>query len=247
LVGLTESRARKRGLQAPSGARCQMSVPGRFCCKSRLRGFPKEKQNKLSNIVPDLAESWSWNADKTKLTFKLRQGIRWHDGKPFTAKDVQCTWNKLTGKDSDDFRKNPRSSWYTNLDGVSVSGDGEATFNLKRPQPSFIALLASGYSPVYPCHVSTRIMRTNPTGTGPFKFIEFKANEYIKVAKNPDYWKKGRPLLDGIEYSIIASRSTAAGLSGQQRRHVLPIRLDHSDREGCQEASGECDLRDRAH
>jgi peptide/nickel transport system substrate-binding protein len=170
---------------------------------------PKEKQNKLSNIVPDLAESWSWNADKTKLTFKLRPGVKWHDGKPFTAKDVQCTWNKLTGKDPDDFRKNPRASWYTNVDGVSVNGDGEATFNLKRPQPSFIALLASGYSPVYPCHVSTKDMRTNPIGTGPFKFVEFKANENIKVAKNPDYWKKGRPLLDGIEYTIIASRSTA--------------------------------------
>jgi len=170
---------------------------------------PKEKQNKLSNIVPDLAESWSWNADKTKLTFKLRQDVRWHDGKPFTAKDVQCTWNKLMGKDADDFRKNPRASWYTNLDGVSVNGDAEATFNLKRPQPSFIALLASGYSPIYPCHVSTKVMRTSPIGTGPFKFVEFKANEYIKVEKNPDYWKKGRPLLDGIEYTIISSRSTA--------------------------------------
>ena len=170
---------------------------------------PKEKQNKLSNIVSDLAEKWSWNADKTKLTFKLHQGITWHDGKPFTAKDVQCTWNKLTGKDPDEFRKNPRASWYTNLVDVSVSGNDEATFNLKRPQPSFIALLASGYSPVYPCHVSTKDMRLHPIGTGPFKFVEFKANEYIKVVKNPDYWKKGRPLLDGIDYTIIASRSTA--------------------------------------
>ena len=91
---------------------------------------PKVKQNKLSNIVPDLAESWSWSADKTKLIFKLRQGVKWHDGKPFTAKDVQCTWNKLTGKDPDDFRKNPRASWYTNLDSVSVNGDEEVVFNL---------------------------------------------------------------------------------------------------------------------
>ena len=170
---------------------------------------PKEKQNKLTNMVPDLAESWSWNADKTKLTFKLRQGVKWHDGKPFTARDVQCTWNKLMGKDPDDFRKNPRASWYTNLDSVSIGDDSEATFNLKRPQPSFLALLASGYSPVYPCHVSTKDMRTHPIGTGPFKFVEFKANEFIKVAKNPNYWKQGRPFLDGIEYTIITSRSTA--------------------------------------
>src|SRR6516165_6613956 len=158
---------------------------------------PKEKQNKLSNIVPDLAESWSWSADKTKLIFKLRQGVKWHDGKPFTAKDVQCTWNKLMGKDLDDFRKNPRASWYTNLDDVTVNGDDEATFRLKRSQPSFIALLASGFSPVYPCHVSARDMRSHPIGTGPFKFVEFKPNESIKVARNPDYWKKDRPYLAG--------------------------------------------------
>jgi len=169
----------------------------------------KEKQNKMDNIVPDLAESWSWDASKTKLTFKLRQGVKWHDGKPFTAKDVQCTWDLLTGKAKDGLRKNPRASWYTNLDSVSVKGDHEATFNLKRPQPSFVALLASGYSPVYPCHVSPRDMRLKPVGTGPFKFVEFKANEHIKVVKNPDYWKKGRPLLDGIDYTIITSRATA--------------------------------------
>jgi peptide/nickel transport system substrate-binding protein len=169
----------------------------------------KQKQNSISNIVPELALSWAWDASKTKLTFKLRPGVKWHDGKPFTANDVQCTWEKLIGKGQDTFRKNPRASWYTNLDGVTVNGELEATFNLKRPQPSFIALLAAGYSPVYPCHVSTRDMRLKPIGTGPFKFVEFKANEYIKVAKNPDYWKKGRPLLDGIDYTIITNRSTA--------------------------------------
>jgi peptide/nickel transport system substrate-binding protein len=170
---------------------------------------PKEKQNKLGNIIPDLAESWSWSADKIRLTFKLRQAVKWHDGKPFTAKDVQCTWDMLLGKGKDTFRKNPRASWYGNLDGVSVNGDREATFILKRPQPSFLALLASGYTPVYPCHVSTRDMRLKPIGTGPFKFVEFKANEYIKVARNTEYWKSGRPLLDGIDYTIIPSRSTA--------------------------------------
>src|SRR6266403_571262 len=52
-------------------------------------------QNTLQSIVPDLAESWSWSEDGNELTFKLRQGVRWHDGKPFTAKDVQCTWDLL--------------------------------------------------------------------------------------------------------------------------------------------------------
>jgi peptide/nickel transport system substrate-binding protein len=66
-----------------------------------------------------------------------------------------------------------------------------------------LTLLASGWSPIYPCHVPAREMRQKPVGTGPFKFVEFKPNEYIKLAKNPDYWKPGRPYLDGIEFTIL--------------------------------------------
>ncbi len=171
--------------------------------------FDQQKPlNSADTIVPDLAESWAWDDSKTKLTFKLRQGVKWHDGKPFTAKDVQCTWNKLTGKDPDDFRKNPRAIWWHNLKEVTVNGDLEATFVLNRPQPSFLALFASGYTPVYPCHVSTKDMRTNPVGTGPFKFVELKRGESIKFVRNPDYWKKGKPYLDGIEWKVIENRST---------------------------------------
>jgi len=90
-----------------------------------------------------------------------------------------------------------------------VAGDLTATFHLKRPQPAIIAMLASGYAPVYPCHVSPRDMRQHPTGTGPFKFVEFKPNEYIKVVRNPNYWKRDRPYLDSIEYTVIPNRSTA--------------------------------------
>src|SRR5437660_12220854 len=65
-------------------------------------------QNTLQSIVPDLAESWSWKAEGTELTFRLRDGVRWHDGKPFTAEDVRCTWDMLLGKSSLKFRINPR-------------------------------------------------------------------------------------------------------------------------------------------
>ena len=142
------------------------------------------------------------------MTFQLREGVKWHDGKPFTAKDVQCTWDLLTGKSSEKLRINPRKAWYKNLDEVTTNGDFEVTFHLKRSQPAFIALLASGFSPVYPCHVSPREMRSHPIGTGPFKFVEFKPNESIKVTRNLDYWKKDRPYLDGIEYTIIKNVST---------------------------------------
>jgi peptide/nickel transport system substrate-binding protein len=165
-------------------------------------------QNSLQSMVPDLAVSWSWNEEGTELTFPLRQGVRWHDGKPFTAQDVKCTWDMLIGKSSEKLRLNPRKSWYRNLEEVTVNSDYEVTFRLKRPQPSFLALLASGWSPLYPCHVAARDMRTHPIGTGPFKFVEFKPNELIRVTKNLDYWKMDRPYLDGIEYTIIPNVAT---------------------------------------
>jgi len=166
-------------------------------------------QNSESTIVPDLATSWAWNGNKTELTFKLRQGVKWHDGQPFTAKDVKCTFDLLQGKAQDKFRKNPRKDWFAEVADVTVKGDDEVTFHLKRPQPSLLAMLASGYTPIYSCHVPAAQMRTHPIGTGPFKFVEMKQNESIKLVKNPDYWKKGLPYLDGIEYTIIKNRATA--------------------------------------
>ena len=165
-------------------------------------------QTSLQSIVPDLATGWSWNEEGTELTFPLRQGVKWHDGKPFTAADVKCTWDMLTGKATEKLRINPRKSWYTNLEEVTAKGDYQVTFRLKRPQPSLIALLASGWSPIYPCHVTPRDMRSHPIGTGPFKFVEFKPNESIKLTRNLDYWKKDRPYLDGIDYTIIREIST---------------------------------------
>jgi peptide/nickel transport system substrate-binding protein len=165
-------------------------------------------QNSLASVRPELATDWSWSEDGTELTFPLRQGVKWHDGMPFTAKDVKCTWDMLAGRSDQKFRINPRKSWYKNLDEVTTNGDYEVTFHLKRPQPGLLALLASGWSPVYPCHVSPRDMRSHPIGTGPFKFVEFKPNEHIRVARNPDYWKPGYPYLDGVEYTISRNRST---------------------------------------
>jgi len=165
-------------------------------------------QNSPQSIVPDLAAGWSWNEEGTELTMPLRRGVRWHDGQPFTAKDVKCTWDLLAGTGNDKLRINPRKSWYDNLADVTVNGDFEVTFRLKRPQPSFLALLASGWSPVYPCHVPARYMRTHPIGTGPFKFVEFKPNVSITLTRNPDYWKPGRPYFDGIEWTIIKDTST---------------------------------------
>jgi peptide/nickel transport system substrate-binding protein len=172
---------------------------------------PKEKVNSPDHIVPELAESWSYNPDQTQLTFKLRQGVKWHDGKPFTSADVKCTWDALAGHVAEDkaiIRKNPRKLWYSNLKEVKTNGDFEVTFVLGRPQPSFLVMLAGGYSPVYACHVPDRVMRSKPIGTGPFKVVDFKRNESIKLVKNTDYWKKGLPYLEAIDWKIVPNRST---------------------------------------
>ena len=130
-----------------------------------------EPKNSMQAIVPELATGWSWNEEGTELTFPLRNGVKWHDGRPFTAADVKCTWDLLTGRSAEKLRINPRKPWYANLAEITTNGDFEVTFHLNRPQPSLLALLASGWSPIYPCHVSAAQMRTHPIGTGPFKFV----------------------------------------------------------------------------
>src|SRR5689334_7900428 len=82
-------------------------------------------QNSLSSVVPDLSTGWSWNEDGTELTLALREGVKWHDGEPFTARDVRCTLDLLTDRSSDKLRVNPRKSWYATLDRVTTNGNYE--------------------------------------------------------------------------------------------------------------------------
>jgi peptide/nickel transport system substrate-binding protein len=165
-------------------------------------------RHSLETIVPELATKWEWSKEGTDLTFTLREGVKWHDGKPFTSADAKCTWDMVSGLEPGKIRKSPRQAWFTNLKEITVDGPNKVTFHLNRRQPSFIALLASGWSPVYPCHIPSANMRTKPIGTGPFRFVEYRLNEIIKMERNPDYWKPGLPYLDGITYQIVPNRST---------------------------------------
>src|SRR5260370_28442799 len=76
------------------------------------------------------------------------------------------------------------------------------------PQRSLPVLLASAFSPVYPCHIPQATMRTKPVGTGPFKFVEFKRGESIRLVRNPDYWKKDRTYLDDITFRVLDPLAT---------------------------------------
>src|SRR5262249_35277536 len=115
----------------------------------------------------------------------------------------------LLERSADKLRINPRRHWYRNLTEVTADDEYTVSFHLKRPQPALLALLASGFSPVYPCHVSAKDMRQRPIGTGPFKFVEFQPNKHIRLTRNPSYWKPDRPRLDGIEHTVIRNPSTA--------------------------------------
>ena len=122
----------------------------------------------------------------------LRKGVRWHD-EPFTARDVKCTWDLLTGRSAEKFRLNPRKTWYSNLEEVTTNGDYEVTFRLKRPQPSFPALPASGWSPVYPCHVSPRDMRASDRHW-PVQIRRIPAERADPGRKEPGVLETGPPL-----------------------------------------------------
>ena len=133
--------------------------------------------------MPDLATSWTWSEDGKTLTFALREGVKWHDGKPFTAADVKCTCDLLAGTATEKLRVNFRKGWYANVESVTTNGDYEATFHLKRPQPALLALLASGFTPVYPCHVPPAEMRQRAD--------RHRAVQVRRVQAEPEH--QGRP------------------------------------------------------
>ena len=83
-----------------------------------------------ATIQPELATSWAWDDSKTKLTFMLRNDVKWHDGKPFTARDVVCTMDLLQGKGKDRLRKNPRKIWWQNVKEATANSDYEVAFTL---------------------------------------------------------------------------------------------------------------------
>jgi peptide/nickel transport system substrate-binding protein len=189
-------------------------------CYSNLVVFDQQKQlERPETIVPELAERWSWQDGYRNLVFFLRRDVRWHDGQPFTSKDVKFTFDMVReAKDTPlRLRLNPRKEWYANVDAVEAPDATTVIFRLKRPQPSLLVMLASGYSPVLPAHVPPAEHRSRCVGTGPFKLKEWRRGESVELVRNPDYFVKGRPYLDGVRYTIIVERGTrAAALQAAQ-------------------------------
>jgi peptide/nickel transport system substrate-binding protein len=189
-------------------------------CYSNLVVYDQTKRfGRMDTIVPELAEKWSWQDNYRNLVFFLRKDVKWHDGQPFTSKDVKFTFD--TVREAPDapakLRINPRKEWYANVDAVEAPDAYTVVFRLKRTQPSLVAMLASGYSPVIPAHVPIPEHRSRCIGTGPFKFKEWKRGQTVELVRNPDYFVKGRPYLDAVRYTVIVERGTrVAALQANQ-------------------------------
>jgi peptide/nickel transport system substrate-binding protein len=180
-------------------------------CYSNLVTFdPMNPIESMDAIAGELAERWSWQDNYRNLVLFLRRDVRWHDGQPFTSRDVKYTFDVV--REAPDapakLRTSPRKEWYENVEAVETPDPTTVVFRLKRPQPALLLMLASGQSPVYPAHVPLAELRTRCVGTGPFKLKEWRRGEFIEYVKNPEYFIKGRPYLDGLRYYIIADRGT---------------------------------------
>ena len=189
-------------------------------CYSNLMIYDQTKRlGRMDTIVGELAEKWSWQDNYRNLVLFLRRDVKWHDGQPFTSKDVKFTFDVV--REASDapakLRINPRKEWYANVDAIEAPDPYTVVFRLKRPQPSLVAMLASGYSPVIPAHVPLAEHRARCVGTGPFKFKEWKRGQSVELVRNPDYFVKGRPYLDAVRYTVIVERGTrVAALQANQ-------------------------------
>ncbi len=195
-------------------------------CYNNLVLFdPFRPQENPATIIGELAEKWEWQDGGKTLAFTLRQGVRWHDGQPFSSKDVKYTFDLVreAPEATARLRLNPRKGWYSQVQRIDAPTPTTVMFRLKRPQPSLLMLLASGYSPIYPSHVPPAELRTRCMGTGPFKLKEYRPGELVELVRNPDYFVKGRPYLDGIRFIIIKERGTRiAALQAGQLDVTMP-------------------------
>ena len=168
--------------------------------------------------VPSLAESWDVSEDGKTVTFSLRKGVKWHDGKDFTSADVQFTIMEVL---SQIHPRGPNS--FKEVTAVETPDAHTAVFKLANPAPYMMRALGSYESPMVPRHLlegqdlRSADIANKPVGTGPFKFVEWKKGQYIRLDKNPDYWKEGLPYLDRIVGRFIpdASTRTAAMENGE--------------------------------
>jgi peptide/nickel transport system substrate-binding protein len=169
-------------------------------------------------IVGDVAESWSVSRDALTYTFKIRKGIKFHDGSELTSNDVKATYNKIIFPPAGVV--SARQASYDLVKKIETSDPLTVVFQLKHMSASFLANLASPWNFIYKASIlekDPRWYEKNIMGTGPFTFVEYVAGSHWVGKKNPNYYMKGRPYLDGYKAVIIRDTAprVAAVRSGQ--------------------------------
>lgn len=164
------------------------------------------KYDKEINLVGDLAENWETSPDGLIVTFHLRKGVRWHDGAPFSARDVEFTYQKLI----DPNVLTPYSGDFERVKDLKVLDDYTVEVTYKEP---FSPGLASWGMWMMPKHLLAKedlnktAFSRRPIGTGPYKFKSWKTQEKIELTANPDYFEH-RPYIDRYIYRVIPDEAT---------------------------------------
>jgi len=170
---------------------------------------------------PSLAESWTVSPDGKTVTFTLRRDVKFHDGKPFTSADVQFTIMEALKK------VHPRGiNTFKEVTAVETPNAQTAIFKLANAAPYMMAALSGFESPMIPKHIyGTGDIRSHesankPVGTGPFKFVEWRRGELVRLDRNPDYWRSGQPYLDRIVVRFNPDSATRTALLERGDAHV---------------------------
>ena len=179
-----------------------------------LYGFDKNLK-----MIPVLADSHTVSKDGLVYTFKLKSGIKFHDGTPFNAEAVKANFDRVTNPEN----KLKRYTLYKNIAKTEAIDATTVRVSLKEPFSPFINTLAhpSGVmiSPAALTKYGSKGIAQNPVGTGPFKFVEWKATDYLKVAKWEGYWKPGYPKIDSITWRPVVDNNTRAAMMQTNEAH----------------------------
>src|SRR6476660_8362061 len=189
--------------------------------------------------VPDLAESWTISPDGLVYTFKIRQGVKFHDGSLMTSRDIKATYDKIvfppTGVIS------MRKGSYGAIETIEAPDTQPVRFRLKWPEASFLIALSSPYNWIYKADILAKDPRwyeTNVMGTGPFKFVEHVKGSHWLGKKNPDYWDKGKPYLDGYRALFMSASSAQVSAVRGERAHIQFRGFSPGDRDSLVQALG---------
>ena len=184
-----------------------------------LRVDPFDKTG--TKPVGDLAESWTIAKDGLAYTFKLRQGVKFHDGSEMTSQDVKASYDKIIFPPQG--MKSSRQATYQAVEAVEAPDAHTIRFRLKWPESSFMLNLASPWNCIYKAEILAKDIHwyeKNVMGTGPFKFVEHVKGSHWVGKKNPDYWDKGKPYLDGYRALFITSSSAQVAAVRGERAHI---------------------------